>query len=79
MNIRTVPITSLLLGESVFPAGFTFGVSTSSYQVEGNHSSTLKSLSNFKIILFESGGWLDGGKGLSIWDAYSHSPGQVNA
>lgn len=23
------------------------------------------------------GGWLDGGKGLSIWDAYSHVPGQI--
>jgi beta-glucosidase/6-phospho-beta-glucosidase/beta-galactosidase len=43
--------------DGVFPASFNFGVSTSSYQVEG--------------------GWLDGGKGLSIWDAYSHIPGRI--
>ena len=23
------------------------------------------------------GGWQDGGKGLSIWDAFSHTPGKV--
>jgi beta-glucosidase len=24
------------------------------------------------------GGWLDGGRGLSIWDAYAHTPGKVD-
>jgi hypothetical protein len=42
---------------NVFPSTFNFGVSTSSYQVEG--------------------GWLEGNKGLSIWDAYSHIPGRI--
>jgi len=40
-----------------FPARFTWGTSTSSYQIEG--------------------AWLEGGKGLSIWDAFSHTPGKI--
>jgi beta-glucosidase/6-phospho-beta-glucosidase/beta-galactosidase len=53
-----VPLPSTILEGKTFPADFKFGVSTSSYQVEG--------------------GWLDGGKGLSIWDAYSHIPGRIS-
>jgi len=54
LSLPSVP-PSILSG--AFPKDFEFGVSTSSYQVEG--------------------GWLDGGKGLSIWDAYSHIPGRI--
>lgn len=51
-----VPIPQTIL-DGVFPDTFNFGVSTSSYQVEG--------------------GWLEGGKGMSVWDAYSHIPGRI--
>ena len=40
-----------------FPTGFLFGVSTSSYQIEGAAS--------------------EGGRGPSIWDTFSHTPGKV--
>jgi beta-glucosidase len=40
-----------------FPAGFSFGVSTSSYQIEGAVSA--------------------GGRGPSIWDTFSHTPGRI--
>src|SRR5437764_5569362 len=40
-----------------FPAGFLFGTSTASYQIEGAVG--------------------EGGRGLSIWDTFSHTPGKV--
>lgn len=40
-----------------FPAGFIWGTSTSSYQIEG--------------------AWDQGGKGISIWDAFCRIPGRV--
>ena len=54
IKLPAVPKTVLA---GAFPADFDFGVSTSSYQVEG--------------------GWLEGGKGFSVWDVYSHIPGQI--
>ncbi len=54
IKLPAVPDTVLA---GAFPADFDFGVSTSSYQVEG--------------------GWLEGGKGFSVWDVYSHIPGQI--
>ena len=44
-------------GEVQFPAGFTWGVATASYQIEG--------------------GAREGGRGVSIWDTFSHTPGRV--
>jgi beta-glucosidase len=40
-----------------FPADFTWGTATASFQIEG--------------------AWREGGKGPSIWDGFSHTPGKV--
>jgi beta-glucosidase len=42
-----------------FPPGFTWGVSTASYQIEGAVS--------------------EDGRGTSVWDTFSHTPGKVRA
>ncbi|MEA2536398.1 MAG: beta-glucosidase, partial [Chloroflexota bacterium] len=40
-----------------FPAGFSWGVATASFQIEG--------------------GGQEGGRGVSIWDTFSHTPGRI--
>src|ERR1700761_6839229 len=44
-------------GALTFPAGFTWGAATASYQIEGGSSAD--------------------GKGISIWDTFSRTPGKV--
>ena len=45
------------MNDRTFPDGFSWGVATSSHQIEG--------------------AWDEGGKVVSIWATYAHTPGNI--
>ena len=57
--MRTENVATATGEELRFPAGFAWGASTASYQIEGAAA--------------------EDGRGPSIWDTFSHTPGRVHA
>ncbi|KAL6903512.1 hypothetical protein ACP4OV_004325 [Aristida adscensionis] len=65
-------LSASAVDRSQFPRDFLFGTSTSAYQA--TNSRELKSITQLHI----EGGYLEGNKGLSNWDIFTHKRGTID-